>query len=366
MKRPRAAVLILNYNGLRSLGNDLFSSIASSLEIDYDGLEVVVIDNGSSDGSDSEIEARFSGDILLIRLGRNYGYAGGNELGLWRYIEKRGLPDYVVIMNNDYIVKNPEILREAIGVLEERASHVIAQGINLTAEGDRVESAGVFLDLMLQQIGRCGGLRPQECPERISYTSSVMGAFMVIKLRPILQVRGHLFKTEHFLLWEETELALNMWSHGYRSLAIPSISGIHLGTRTVGKSMPLAWYLGRRNKYAVYRRTLGSYSKALGAYMPITMEALNCYLRILQGARGAIASRGFIDSFTFREITKVARGPFEPMLIAPRRLSRAFHNLLLASAKSLMERHGYLSRLATLTVDDSLLSRGGRPFLVRV
>lgn len=361
----RVALIILNYNGLKNLGDILVQSIESALRIDYKDLDVIVVDNGSTDNSVEEIEDRFGSDVTLIKLEKNYGYAGGNEIGLRRYLNYKGVPKYVVIMNNDFIVKNEQFLRSIVKYLDARKDIAIAQGITLDADGKRIESAGVFQDVMLQQMKRCSGLKPSECPEKLSYATFALGALMVVKIKPVLEIRGCLFKREHFILWEETELALNMWSHGFKTIAVPEISGIHMGSATTKKVMPLAWYAGKRNRYLVYRKTLSPYLRSRYLYLLIAFEIANFYLRIFQGDRGRIASRGVVDGIMARELTRVKRGTYEPLLLAPK-VWQAIHNLTLSASKNLAMKYGYLSRLVTLTVDDEKLRSSPTPFLVKV
>ncbi len=275
------------------------------------------------------------------------------------------MPDYVVIMNNDFIVKNEQFLRSIVKYLDARKDTAIAQGITLQADGKRIESAGVFLDVMLQRIGRCSNLKPGECPEKLSYTTFAIGALMVVKIKPVLEIRGCLFKREHFILWEETELALNMWSHGFKTIAVPEISGIHMGSVTVKKVAPLTWYAGKRNMYLVYRKTLSPYLRSRYLYLLIAFEIASFYLRIFQGERGRIASRGVVDGIMARELTRIKRGIYEPLLLAPKDW-QAIHNLVLSASKNLAGKYGYLSRLVMLTVDDEKLRSSPRPFLVKV
>jgi hypothetical protein len=133
----------------------------------------------------------------------------------------------------------------------------------------------------------------------------------------------------------------------------------------VKKVMPLAWYAGRRNKYLVYRKTLSPYLRSRYLYLPIAFEIANFYLRIFQGDRGKIASRGVIDGIMARELTMIKRGTYEPLLLAPKDW-QAMHNLILSASKNFAEKYGYLSRLVTLTVDDEKLRNSPKPFLVRV
>jgi GT2 family glycosyltransferase len=361
----RVCLLILNYNGLKNLGEILFRSIDSALQIDYPYLDVIVIDNGSTDGSLEEIENRYRGDILLIKLGKNYGYAGGNERGFRRYIEYRGVPSYVVIMNNDYIIKNSFFLRYILKYMKSRNDIAIAQGVNLQSDGKRIESVGKIINVTMQTIARCEGLELSECPEKPSYVTYAMGNLVVIKLKPVMKIRGYLFKEELFLLWEETELALDMWSHGFKTIAIPEIVGIHMGSATVKKAMPLAWYAAKRNKYLIYRKTLSPYLKSKYLYMPVIFEVAGLYLRIFQGSGGRIISRGFIDGIFKKELMKTCKGPYEPLLLAPK-IRLSLQSLMLALSENLLEKHGYLAKLKTLVLDDEKLKSSSRPYIIRV
>jgi GT2 family glycosyltransferase len=119
-------------------------------------------------------------------------------------------------MNNDYIIKNSFFLRYILKYMKSRNDIAIAQGVNLQSDGKRIESVGKIINVTMQTIARCEGLELSECPEKPSYVTYAMGNLVVIKLKPVMKIRGYLFKEELFLLWEETELALDMWSHGFK------------------------------------------------------------------------------------------------------------------------------------------------------
>jgi GT2 family glycosyltransferase len=59
---------------------------------------ILVVDNGSTDGSVAAIRAAFR-DVELIETGRNLGYAGGNNVGIERAVAEGA--DYVLVLNND-------------------------------------------------------------------------------------------------------------------------------------------------------------------------------------------------------------------------------------------------------------------------
>src|SRR5919202_532857 len=75
--RPRATVAVLNYNGRRFLDVCLEAVLAQQL--DEGGFEVLLLDNGSEDGSLQHVRARFP-EVRPIALGRNVGYTGANNV----------------------------------------------------------------------------------------------------------------------------------------------------------------------------------------------------------------------------------------------------------------------------------------------
>jgi GT2 family glycosyltransferase len=107
---PLVRVVVLNHNG-----GELTLRCLESLEaLDWpkERLEVVVVDNGSSDGSAGAVRERFPG-VRVIEAGRNLGFAGGNNLGL----RDPGDADYVALLNNDARV-DPGWLAPLVAALE--------------------------------------------------------------------------------------------------------------------------------------------------------------------------------------------------------------------------------------------------------
>jgi len=88
---PLVSVVTVNFNGERYL-RGLLSSLARQT---YPRMEILLVDNGSTDGSIPLVEREFP-DVRVVHAGRNLGFAGGNNLGIR---EARGA--YVALINND-------------------------------------------------------------------------------------------------------------------------------------------------------------------------------------------------------------------------------------------------------------------------
>ncbi len=106
---PLVLILILSYNGKKLLDE----SISSYLGNDYPNFRIVVIDNGSSDGSKEFIENNYP-NVFVLRSDNNLGYSGGFNFGLDYAFTKQNA-DYVLITNND-IKADKKVVSELVKV----------------------------------------------------------------------------------------------------------------------------------------------------------------------------------------------------------------------------------------------------------
>ena len=108
---PRVCIIILNWNGFE----DTIECLESLKKITYPNYEVVVVDNASS-GDDVEVlGARYGNYMHIIANDRNYGYSGGNNIGMQYALDRQS--DYVFLLNNDTVV-DAEFLTELVTVAE--------------------------------------------------------------------------------------------------------------------------------------------------------------------------------------------------------------------------------------------------------
>jgi GT2 family glycosyltransferase len=94
---PSVHVIILNWNGLA----DTLACLESCRQLTYPNLRLLVVDNGSTDGSETALRARFP-DVELLQTGANLGFAGGNNVGIRDALERGA--DWVLLLNNDTVV----------------------------------------------------------------------------------------------------------------------------------------------------------------------------------------------------------------------------------------------------------------------
>ena len=91
--RPLVYIVVLNYNSLE----DTVECITSLKSIDYENYRILLVDNGSDYDVFVNIKRTFP-EIEYLRLNENVGYAGGNNAGIRKVLDKA---DYIFVINND-------------------------------------------------------------------------------------------------------------------------------------------------------------------------------------------------------------------------------------------------------------------------
>ena len=94
---PKIAVILLNWNGKE----DTLACLGSLKQVSYPHLDILVVDNGSKDGSTDAVAERFP-EFFLIKNEKNLGFAEGNNVGM-RAALSRGA-DFLLLLNNDTVV----------------------------------------------------------------------------------------------------------------------------------------------------------------------------------------------------------------------------------------------------------------------
>lgn len=102
---PRLAIVVLNYNGL----DDTVECLESLYRSDYQDFKVFLVDNGSREFPAGDLRTSYPG-LVIVELPCNMGFAGGNNVVL-DPVCLSGRFDYVLLLNNDTIIKKDTLSR---------------------------------------------------------------------------------------------------------------------------------------------------------------------------------------------------------------------------------------------------------------
>lgn len=237
MDQPFACLAILNYDGRGLLEEALPSALAQR----YAGYEVVIVDNGSTDGSVEHVRVHWP-QVRVIALEHNVGVTAAlNEM-----VRAANGAEFVALLNND-VELDPGWLANLVDTMRAHPEAASAAG-KLLRYSDRgtIDRAGDELHWSSACFGRGAGEPDQgqyETPEEVF---SVGGAAALYRTKAFARVGP--FDESFFAYAEDVDWGLRARLAGYGARYDPRALGFHHGGATLGGINPFSLYHLRRNQ----------------------------------------------------------------------------------------------------------------------
>jgi hypothetical protein len=270
--KSKTAVVILNWNGKK----DTVPCLESLEKIP--NRCVIVVDNGSTDGSVPVIREKFPW-AAVIETGKNLGYAAGNNVGI-EHALKNGA-DAVFLLNNDTIV-DPGIL-DALDQAAEQHPKIGIFGAwplrfyapdKLDHLGGRWNSRKGEFDLV--------GL---EAPADFKFDGEldyVCGCSMWVR-REVFEKNG-LLEPSFFLFWEEADFCMRAKKNGFKIGVCPEAKLQHKVSASFTGGKPHVAYFWWRNRFLWIERNLDPKERRQVFFKILLPQLAHLYkLRILKG-----------------------------------------------------------------------------------
>jgi hypothetical protein len=255
----KLSVVILCWNDLAVIGNCVRSIYDSAHSTD---VEVIVSDNGSTDGTISYIRETFP-NVLVLENGTNLRFAKGNNVGI-----QASTGEYVLILNPDTIIHDHSLDRW----IEFADRHPEAGGFGckvLNGDGSYQGSARPFPTIWREWLAAFY-LRP------LGYVSDVFISDKYVRWQGqseraidwqsgcCLMVRGELLKQlggfdeQFYYYYEDLDLCHRIWDAGFPILFTPDAVITHLGGQSTTGRFPIAFALDKyRNRYRYFYKYFG-------------------------------------------------------------------------------------------------------------
>ena len=240
---PLVSVIILNWNGKEILQECVFSVLKTL----YKPIEVIVVDNNSTDGSEKTVEG--IPEVRLIRNGKNLGYAAGNNIGF-----KNAAGKYCVTLNNDMIV-DPNWLDEPVRHMEadNLLAAVCCRQMNYFSP-KVIDSLYHYPDigLQFQRMGRNEIYDDHESYKSPGYVIAANGGSAMYRASVLQQLCG--FEESFFAYYDEIDLCLKLFLNGWKCLYSPTSVVYHKDGASFAKVEKQRHYYIERNRiWLIYR-----------------------------------------------------------------------------------------------------------------
>jgi len=229
--------VVLNWNGLRIIENCLDSLLRQT----YSNLEIVVVDNGSTDDSLALIKNRYGSKVKILENGRNLGFAGGCNVGI-----RAAQGEYIALLNSDATADEAWVA-ESLKAIHGVARMGMACGKTYFAykEGT-LENTGhiVFRDGLGRGRGRLQKDRKQFDDQDTILCPTGCAAFY--RKRALEEVG--LFDEKFFAYADDIDVGFRLRLLGYECAYVPSAIAYHELSASFGMLSSLKAYLLERNR----------------------------------------------------------------------------------------------------------------------
>lgn len=272
------SVIIVTHNHVNFMENCLNSLL-------NDKLEIIVVDNKSTDGTPEYIENNFP-QVKLIRNRVNSGYGAGNNLGA-----KNSSRDYLVILNPDTKIEQ-DTIKNLLKPLKNDSNLVIIPKV-LYYNGERINTCGNKLHFTGMAFTRGNGEKP-DSRSKSRFVNGLSGVCFAISKENYFKLGG--FDENIFLYMEDTELSWRICSKGLKIIYVPDSVVFHDYNFNINSEK---LYHVEKGRYIILRKyfTIREYLLFLPSL--VVTEVLTWGYAILNGINGVHSKfKAIYDGFS--------------------------------------------------------------------
>tara|TARA_B100000029_G_scaffold39240_1_gene36748 strand:+ start:3234 stop:4274 length:1041 start_codon:yes stop_codon:yes gene_type:complete len=266
---PLVSIIVLNYNA----GELLLNCIDSLKKSKYTNLEIIVVDNISSDSSQKKCKEKFP-DIKLIQNKKNLGYCGGNNVGI-----KEAKGEFIAILNPDTVVE-PNCIGELISAYNDIGEGLFQPKILSLNEENVLQSTGNMLHIFGFGFARDKGKKVEEKIEGIEKIGYASGTCLFTS-REVFNKVG-LLDEFLFLYHDDLDFGWRAAQIGIDSFYVPKAKIFHVESYSLKWSAKKFYWLERNRKYCL----LTHYSKNTHQKMRFSLAVVDLCVWLFYISKG--------------------------------------------------------------------------------
>ena len=287
---PKISIIVLNWNTKEFLKNCI-GSIRKHINIDTNSYEIIVVDNGSSDGSAKMIKTCFP-HVKLIRINANLGFSRGNNIGA-----RHATGKYLLFLNSDTLFIKDTDIQYLIAKIEQDKQIGIITCQLLNYDGSIQKSVRNFpspLGIFFHHIGLAAVLSKLFRNSIVfnkylnlnwdhgseKFVNQPAGAFLIIERELFYTIGG--FDEKYFIYFDDVDLCKKTILFGKKIFFAPKSKIIHLGGESE-KQVKGGHFFERNKNLILYFRKYHSPKEVLlikfALFFSIFLRILDRFLR---------------------------------------------------------------------------------------
>jgi hypothetical protein len=285
----KVAVIILNWEQEA----DTTECLRSLDKVIGERPEIILVDNGSRDGSAARLKERFP-RIKLIANPENVGFAEGNNIGIAEAL--KAAPDHLLLLNNDTTVEPDFLQRLLAAAASDPAVGIVSPKIMFFQDRQKIWFlGGGFQPVIRKPFHLRYGRTDNGLPTAPFETEWLSGCCLLIRRRVLEQI-GRLDK-DYFNNYEDVDFCVRAKQAGYKCVVAPGAQIYHKFAASMGgKASPFYTYFRTRNNLLFFRKTSQWFPLVLNLVLfPVYSVALSIVAGKWQSVGATVA--GVVDYF---------------------------------------------------------------------
>jgi hypothetical protein len=238
-------LVVLNWNGKDFVEECLDSLLEQSYPV-----EIVVVDNGSVDGSVELIEQKYP-KIQLIKESYNHGFAGGVNIGI-KYAMKQGA-DTIGLINNDAVAEKDWVKHLVSAMKDEKSAGIITSKL-MRMDKIHIDSTGDFYTVWGMPFPRGRNKKAEDNFKKREFIFGASGGASLYRVKMLEEIG--LFDEAFFAYFEDVDISFRAQLAGWKVLYEPNAVAYHHISATSSKLGSFSRYHTIKNFHLLYLKNM--------------------------------------------------------------------------------------------------------------